>query len=377
MYLSKTKKRIIIIFVGVLLVAVGVTAFLLLQKPKVETAQIQGSGYTGSDLVASVTPMDATVTYQWKVSTTQSGNYVDVPGGTTNTITLGLQDEGKFYKVSILGKDEYTGTVESLAFGPIKGVSIIWPSSSPITYGQPLSASKISEGSALINGINVSGRFAFEKPESIPSIAGIYKAKIIFTPTDLNAYKTISSTIDVSVNKAILIVTIENMSVTYGDFLNDFKYSITGFLLSDDVSVVKGSPYFTSVYSVGTSVTYNPIQLIGEVGSLTSDNYDFSFVFGQLIINKRTLTISGLSGNDKTYDGTTKATASGKAKLVGIFLAEDVSLGGSGRYAFVNKNVGNNIRINCTGFTLRGTKAINYTLVQPSLYADIKAVVNP
>jgi len=377
MYLSKTKKRNIIIFVLVLLLAMAGTAFLLLQKPKIETVVIEGSGYTGSSLVVNIMPLEATVSYQWLVSSSANGTYTELSGATTNTLSLSIQDEGNFYKVLVRGIEKYAGSLESVAFGPIKGVSITWPSSTPITYGQSLIDCVLGEGSALINGIYVPGSFGFEDPSATPNTAGIYKAKIVFTPTDLSKYKAISSNIDITVNKARLTVTVEDVSVTYGDFLSDLKYTITGYLFSDDDSVVTGSPSITSVYSAGTSVTYNPIQLIGDVGSLSSHNYDFDFVYGQLTINKRTLTITGLSGKDKTYDGTTKASATGKARLVGIFFGDDVYLGGYGSFNFVQKDVGKNIKITTKGYTLKGSKAINYTLIQPTLYADINAVIIP
>jgi len=377
MYLSKSKKRNIIIFIAILLISLGVVAFLLLQKPKIDLAQIAGSGYSGSDLTVSVLPLDATVSYQWRISDSAEGPFVDVSGATLAKLSLGYQDVGKFYKVFVKGLDKYAGSIESTVFGPIKGVVITWPTTTALNYGQALSASTLGNGIALINGIHVPGIFSFETPDVVPSSAGIYKAVVVFTPTDLNKYKTISSSVDVVVNKAELTITIDNQNVIYGDFLKDFTYSITGFIMNDDITSITGTPTITSVYSPGLDISFSPIQIIGEIGNLVSDNYSFKFVYGNINITKRTLTIGGLSGNDKTYDGTTAATASGTARLVNLFLGDNVTIGGYPNFTFVQFTTGDNVRINVKGYTLRGTKAANYILVQPVLYADINPIVTP
>jgi len=377
MYLSKTKKRNIIIFIAILLVSTGVVAFILLQKPKIDLVQIAGSGYSGSDMTVSVLPLDSTVTYQWRVSDSPEGPFIDVSGATLAKLTLGYQDVGKFYKVFVTGIDKYAGSLESTVFGPIKGVVITWPSTTALTYGQSLSSSVLGNGTALINGIYVPGTFNFETPDVIPTSAGIYKAVVIFTPTDLNKYKTISSQVDVVVNKAELTVTIDNQDVIYGDFLKDYTYTITGFLMNDDLASIEGTPNITSVYSPGLDISFSPIQIIGEVGTLVSDNYSFKFVFGNINITKRTLTIGGLVGDDKTYDGTTHASASGTARLVNLFMGDNVTIGGYPSFTFAQFTAGDNIRITVRGYTLRGTKASNYILVQPVLYADINPLVIP
>jgi hypothetical protein len=377
MYLSKTKKRNIIIFIAILLVSAAGVAFILLQKPKIDLAQIAGSGYSGSELTVSVLPLDATVSYQWQVSDTAEGPFVDVAGATLSKLALGYQDVGKFYKVSVKGIDKYAGSLQSSVFGPIKGVVITWPAATPITYGQSLSSSTLGNGAALINGVFVPGTFSFETPDALPTKAGTYKAVVIFTPTDLNKYKTISSSVDVVVNKAELTVTIDNQDVIYGDFLKDYTYSITGFLMNDDLSTIVGIPSITSVYSPGLDISFSPIQIIGEIGTLVSDNYSFKFVYGNINISKRTLTIGGLVGDDKTYDGTTDASASGTARLVNLFLGDNVTIGGYPSFKFAQVTAGDNIRITVKGYTLRGTKAANYILVQPVLYADINPFVIP
>ena len=88
-------------------------------------------------------------------------------------------------------------------------------------------------------------------------------------------------------------------------------------------------------------------------------------------ITAASLTIVGLTGDDKVYDGTTNATASGTASLSGVVGADDVTLSGSPVYTFASPNVGIGITITTTGFTISGTDSGNYVLTQPTLSANI------
>jgi gliding motility-associated-like protein len=83
------------------------------------------------------------------------------------------------------------------------------------------------------------------------------------------------------------------------------------------------------------------------------------------------LTITGLTGVNKVYDGTTVATAAGTAALNGVETGDDVTIGGTPVYTFASAEKGTGIAINTTGYTLSGIDAGKYSLTQPSLSADI------
>ena len=269
------------------------------------------------------------------------------------------------------------GKQDSPVFGPIKGISVTWPITTPITYGQSIASSGLGEGSAMINGVVVPGSFSFKDTSAVPQQAGTYKATVLFTPQDSSKYKAVENQVDVSVTKAKLTLSVSNVAVAYGDPIPSFNYQITGFVLGDDLTDISGNPSITSLYTPGLVISYSPLQIIAEVGTLTSSNYEFAFVFGQLSITKRVLTISGLYGRDKIYDGSTYASAGGKAALVNVFGSDAVYLSGSPRFSFAQSEVGNNIKITGRGYTLTGAKAANYTVVQPVLYADILPIPIP
>ncbi len=88
---------------------------------------------------------------------------------------------------------------------------------------------------------------------------------------------------------------------------------------------------------------------------------------------------SGITANNKPYDGTTTATISSNAVvLAGILPADtgNVSLGTNGYVAnFASAAAGNGIGVTVSGLTLTGTAAGNYSLTQPAgLTANITKV---
>jgi hypothetical protein len=75
-----------------------------------------------------------------------------------------------------------------------------WPTASAIMYGDALSASTLSGGTA-----SVSGTFSFDAPATTPD-AGTYSADVTFTPDDAVNYTTVSGSVDVLVNQATQVI---------------------------------------------------------------------------------------------------------------------------------------------------------------------------
>ena len=92
-----------------------------------------------------------------------------------------------------------------------------------------------------------------------------------------------------------------------------------------------------------------------------------------ITVNPKGLTISGLTGVNKEFDGGLVATATGTLSLVGVVNSDNVLLSGTPTFAFASANVYNGITVSASGYTLTGTTAGNYTLTQPSVTANITA----
>jgi filamentous hemagglutinin family protein len=82
-------------------------------------------------------------------------------------------------------------------------------------------------------------------------------------------------------------------------------------------------------------------------------------------IAKADLTLAGVSASNKTYDGTTSATLTGTASVTAL-QGDTVGVSGTGVGAFADKNVGASKSVTLSGYTLSGTDAGNYNLIEPS-----------
>jgi len=107
-----------------------------------------------------------------------------------------------------------------------------------------------------------------------------------------------------------------------------------------------------------------PITVTGyTISGTASANYSLTQPAGLTAnITPLALTINGLTGVDKVYNGTTDASTSGTATLSGIISPDDVTLDGTGAYSFATATVGTTKPITVTGFTLGGAAAANYSI---------------
>jgi hypothetical protein len=105
-------------------------------------------------------------------------------------------------------------------------------------------------------------------------------------------------------------------------------------------------------------------------------NYSLAAASLTADITAASLTISGVTANDKVYDGTTVATLGGTA-AVSPLGTDVVGVGGPGVGAFATHHVGAGKAVSVTGFILIGADAGNYSAVQPlGLKADIFPLPN-
>ena len=146
---------------------------------------------------------------------------------------------------------------------------------------------------------------------------------------------------------------------TYGFSPNNF--SATAFTTTSTLFVTNG----VSVPKNAYTITVNDTGL-GISGK------------GTLTVGAGSVTISsGLAANDKTYDRTTTATiSSNNVVLSGISPGDvnNVHLSTNGYTAsFSTAAVGTGKAVTVAGLTLTGGGATNYTLVQPSLTANISS----
>ena len=145
--------------------------------------------------------------------------------------------------------------------------------------------------------------------------------------------------------------------------------TLVGVEAGDDV-FLGGSPVFTfASANVGTGITINTSGY--TISGTDSGNYTLTQPILSGDITAKELTITGITGDNKVYDGTTDATASGTPVLSGVVSDDDVVLGGTPVFTFASAELGTDIEITTTGFIITGADSGNYILIQPTLSADI------
>ncbi|MBB3054940.1 YDG domain-containing protein [Mucilaginibacter gotjawali] len=143
--------------------------------------------------------------------------------------------------------------------------------------------------------------------------------------------------------------------------------TLTGVISPDVVSVSTTGVFASANAGTGISVT---IAITGA----SAGNYTITQPGITANITQKTLTITGITITNKSYDGTTAATISGTAALSGIIGSDVVTLGGTPTAVFASQNVATGIAVTITGYALSGASAGNYTITQPSgLTANITA----
>jgi len=181
---------------------------------------------------------------------------------------------------------------------------------------------------------------------------------------------TATRTITVTVNP---LPGITSGSVSNGIYGSAFTYTITasnsptsygatglpaGLSVDTTSGIISGTPVQSGIYPVTISAT-----------NITS----FSTATLTLTIAQVNLTVSGITANDRNYNGNNVATLNlGGATLNGVVNNDVITLNTSGVSAtFADANVGSGKTVTIAGLALSGTQSTNYTLTQPVTTASI------
>ncbi|MBT9485800.1 YDG domain-containing protein, partial [Sediminibacterium sp.] len=151
--------------------------------------------------------------------------------------------------------------------------------------------------------------------------------------------------------------------------------ALVGVEAGDVANVTLGGTAVAS-FATATVGAAKPVTVTGYTLSGTAaGNYSVAQPTGLTAdITAKGLTISGVTADNKVYNGLTTATLAGTAALVGVETADvaDVTLGGTAVASFATATVGVAKPVTVTGYTISGSAAGNYTVAQPTgLTADI------
>ncbi len=300
-----------------------------------ETVSITGScAFANKNVGTSKTVTCSSLTI---ASGTYSGNYT--LSSTSKTATANITAKSLTPSVSSCSNKTYDGTTSA---------------SCTISLATPISGDTVSaSGTCTFNNKNV----GTGKTVTCSSIS--------LSGTDSENYTldSTSKTKTANITARAVTITAKDQTITYGSSIATGTSQVTVGTLGtgDSLTSITLTPS-TSNYTTNGTIT--PSAGVIKNGSTdNTGNYTITYATGVLKINKQTLTPSISSCSNKQYDGTTSATCT-------ISLATPKSgdtVTASGTCTFNSAAVGNSKAVSCTGLTLSGTSASNYTLSTTSV----------
>ncbi|MEP6908774.1 MAG: YDG domain-containing protein, partial [Pseudoxanthomonas sp.] len=180
-------------------------------------------------------------------------------------------------------------------------------------------------------------------------------------------YTLAGGTQEVSVTPKALTYTTSAANKTYdGTVSTAATVTLAGLVDSETLGVTASATFNSKNVASANLVTVNSVTLSNGSNGGVASNYTIAGGgTAAASISQASLAVTGIGALNKTYDATTAATLFGTASVTALG-ADVVNVGGSGTGVFANKNVGIGKAVTVTGYTLSGTDAANYAIVQPA-----------
>lgn len=365
----------------------------------------QPSGITGNILTKELTVSGAVV------------NSKTYDATTTATITGTLNGIIVFDDVSLVGQGAFASTNVGTGISVTSSSSLNGADAGNYILTQPTGLT----GNITPKELKIGGSFTANN-KNYDSFVEATEATNSLSLTDVESGDDVSLTnetyefADVNVNTGIM-VSITSADLT-GTDAGNYTLSLTGAptttanILARELTISGSFTVGNKIYNadVNSSIASSSLSLTnivsGDVVNLTNEvaefadknvgsgkivsitgaeltgtdagNYMLSLIGAPTTtadIEAKNLVLTGVTVDNKIYDGTTAGIFSGTAILTGIESGDDVNIDESSvSVIFADANVGTDISVTVSGFALTGIDATNYNIIQPSgLSADITA----
>ncbi len=153
---------------------------------------------------------------------------------------------------------------------------------------------------------------------------------------------------------------------------------LAGVLAGDTGNVSLSTNGYTAIFASATAGNGKTITVSGlTITGSAAGNYTLTQPSPIANITAVTLTVTGVTANNKVYDGATTTTVNtGGASLVGVLGGDTVTLNtASAAGNFSSAGVGLGKTVTVSGLALGGADAGNYSLTQPTTTANIYAAI--
>ncbi|MBQ6341831.1 MAG: Ig-like domain-containing protein [Anaerolineaceae bacterium] len=221
------------------------------------------------------------------------------------------------------------------------------------------------------NGLVLTAAKTWTETEWAASIAKTFTV-VVTNATNYNDY-TLTVSVTPTYKPAQTITVDETITATYGD---------TGVSVSASVTIGEGTISYAVKSGDEEYIDVNPSTgalTIKKAGTATvvvkaSETETFAQATKDVTvtINKKDVTVGGITASEKPYDGTTTATLdTGNVTFTGKLDADTMTVSGTGTFA--DANVGNSKIVTISGLTLGGVSAENYQLAAEGQQATVTA----
>lgn len=186
------------------------------------------------------------------------------------------------------------------------------------------------DGTATANNQAIAGTWTWKDASIVPTV-DVTSYTAVFTPTDTTNYNTVEVAVTINVSKAVVTVSVDNKTVSYGDASPALPLVYTGFTGTDTIATVAttGTISAATTYSMGKNVGTYPI-------TITMTDYEavnYSFVAAtdcKITVEKKNVTITAPSGSVVYGDADLEFTVND------LIIADD-SLYGTDTLATINE----------------------------------------
>ena len=177
----------------------------------------------------------------------------------------------------------YAPSTKTVSLEVTKAPLIVTANPATKVYGTANPASAVTYG-GFVSGdgpSSLGGTLAFATAATTASPAGSYPV----TPSGLTSsdYSFTFEAGSLTVNKAVLTVTVANKAKSYGAAVPALTSTTAGFVNGDAASVVTGTATLSTIGTAASTAGTYPIN--GAQGTLAAANYTFTFVPGVLTVN--------------------------------------------------------------------------------------------
>jgi hypothetical protein len=369
----------------------NMTAGILVTPPVgFEVSQSVGSGYGSTTTVGAAGTIASTPVYVRLAATSAvasySGNIVLSSSGATSvnvatvsssvstkalTVTASAQTKTEGSTLPTTGTLNTHFTVSGLVNGNTANQTTLAYSGSPTgnlatatpgSYTITPSALTLSSGSISNYSITYNTGTLTVNAASTPTLN-----PVTLTSALSSTYGTASAGVSFTVNGSNL--TAESITATAQTGYEVSTTLGTGYGAS--VSVAAGTTVYVRFTSTMSAGDKNNATAVVLSGGGASSNANVTTSLSGNTVSQKALTVTGLTAQNKVYDGLTTATTTGTAALSGVVGADVVSLTGTPIFTFSSSIVASGVSVSTSGYSLTGAQSANYSLTQPTLSANI------